>query len=221
MWSGRPLVNALLAIGLIAMHFSSPAAADRSVRIVAFGDSLTAGYQLAPQEAFPAQLETALRARGHKVEIVNAGVSGDTTAAGLERLAWAVPDGADAAIVELGANDALRGLDPAAARRNLHTIVARLKAMRLDVLLAGMTAPRNWGDAYVRSFDAIFPDLARQEGLLLYPFFLEGVALQPSLNLSDGLHPNARGVAVIVERILPAVEQLIARVAARRKGGTG
>ena len=217
-WRGR-IVNALFAMGLIAMTFFAPAwAADLPIRIVAFGDSLTAGYQLAPEEAFPAQLERALRARGHKVEIINAGVSGDTTAAGLARFEWAVPDGAEAAIVELGANDALRGLDPAAARRNLQAIVTRLKAKGADVLLAGMTAPRNWGDAYVAAFDAIFPELAKKEGLLLYPFFLEGVALQPTLNLADGLHPNAHGVAEIVRNILPSVEQLIARVTARRNG---
>jgi acyl-CoA thioesterase-1 len=190
------------------------------VRIVVFGDSLVAGFQLKESDAFPAQLERALKARGHVVEVVNAGVSGDTTASGLERLAWTVPERTDAVIVELGANDALRGLDPARAKENLDKIVAALKARSAEVLLAGMLAPRNMGAEYTRAFDAIYPALAGKHGVLLYPFFLDGVALDGNLNLGDGMHPNARGVAEIVRRILPTVEELIARVRARQAAGS-
>lgn len=191
----------------------------RPLRIAAFGDSLTAGFNLPAPDAFPAQLERALKARGHAVEVINAGVSGDTTAAALERFDWAIPDDADAAIVELGANDALRGQPPEQARRNLDTILGRLKAKAVEVLVAGIPAPRNWGDDYVRAFDPMFADLAGKHGALLYPFFLDGVALKPELSLPDGLHPNAKGVAVIVERILPKVEELVARAKARRAAG--
>ena len=179
------------------------------VRIVAFGDSLTAGYRLAPGEAFPVKLEKALRAKGLAVEIANAGVSGDTTAAGLERLDWAIPDGTEIVILELGANDALRGLDPAIARRNLEAIVKRITAKGARILLTGMHAPRNWGDDYVKRFDTIYPELAKAHNLALYPFFLEGVALRPDLNLDDGLHPNAKGVDEIVQRIAPMVERMV------------
>lgn len=191
------------------------AQAASPVRIVAFGDSLTAGFRLASGDSFPVQLERALAARGYQVEVVNAGVSGDTTQAGLERLAWAVPEGTPAVIVELGANDALRGLPPAQARRNLDAILERLARSGARVLLAGMKAPRNWGDAYSNEFDRIFPELAQRHGAILYPFFLDGVALRPELNLDDGLHPNGQGVAEIVRRILPAVEQLIAEAGSR------
>lgn len=191
----------------------------RSLRIVALGDSLTAGFRLPPAESFPAQLERALAARGHKVEVVNAGVSGDTTAAGLERLDWAVPDGTAAVIVELGANDALRGLPPAEARRNLDAILSRLTKSGARVLLAGMRAPGNWGPDYAAKFDPLFPELAAKHGAILYPFFLDGIALRPELNLDDGLHPNKDGVAEIVRRMLPSVEKLIADVRARQVGG--
>ncbi len=191
------------------------------LRIVVLGDSLVAGFQLKASDAFPAQLERALKARGHQVDIINAGVSGDTTAAGLERLQWAVPDRTDAVIVELGANDALLGLDPARARANLDKILTAVKAGGAEVLVAGMLAPRNLGEDYARKFDAIYPALAGKHGALLYPFFLDGVVLNPQLNLSDGMHPNPKGVAEIVRRILPAVEELIARVRARRAAGSG
>jgi acyl-CoA thioesterase-1 len=215
------IFNLLSVMSLMSAATTPAAASDRVVRIVAFGDSLTAGFGLAPNEAFPVQLERALRARGHRVEVINAGVSGDTTAGGLERFDWAVPEGADAAIVELGANDALRGLDPARARANLDQIVQRLKARGMDVLIAGMLAPRNWGDDYARAFDSIFPDLAQQHATLLYPFFLEGVAMRAEFNLGDGIHPTGAGVAEIVRRILPTVEQLIGRVEARRAAHKG
>jgi len=191
------------------------------LRLVVLGDSLVAGFEIKAADAFPAQLEQALKARGHKVEVINAGVSGDTTAAGLERLQWAVPDGTDAVIVELGANDALRALDPATARANLDKIVATVKASGAEVLLAGMMAPRNLGEDYARAFDGMYAALASKHGALLYPFFLDGVALDPKLNLSDGMHPNPRGVAEIVRRILPTVEDLIARARARRAAGSG
>jgi acyl-CoA thioesterase-1 len=190
------------------------------LRIVVLGDSLVAGLQLKTSDAFPAQLERALKARGHQVEVVNAGVSGDTTAAGLERLRWAVPEGTDAVIVELGANDALRGLDPARAKANLDSIIAAVKAGGAEVLVAGMLAPRNLGPDYARSFDAIFPALAAKHGTLLYPFFLDGVALDAQLNLGDGMHPNPKGVAEITRRILPLAEELIARVRARQAAGS-
>jgi acyl-CoA thioesterase-1 len=207
------LVNLLLAAGF------GPAVAEEAghaVRIVAFGDSLTAGYGLPPGDAFPAQLAEALEAKGVAAEIANAGVSGDTTAAGLARLDWAIPDGTDAVIVELGANDALRGIDPDETRRNLDAVLSRLKARNIEVLLAGMAAPKNWGEAYEARFATIFRDLAETHDVLLYPFFLDGVALDAKLNLGDGLHPTGAGVGVIVTRILPKVEQLIDRVKARR-----
>ena len=185
------------------------------LRIVVFGDSLVAGFGIRPSDAFPAQLERALKAKGHAVEIINAGVSGDTTAGGLERMAWAVPESTDAVILELGANDALRGLDPARAKANLDKIITKLKAGGAEVLLAGMLAPRNLGRDYMRAFDAIYPELAKKHGLILYPFFLEGVALDAKLNLDDGIHPNGRGVAEIVA-ILPQVEELIERVEQQR-----
>lgn len=188
------------------------AASDRPLRIVAFGDSLTAGYGLPQNAAFPVVLERALKARGHKVEIVNAGVSGDTASGGLERLDWSVPDGTDGVILELGANDMLRGLDPAATRRSLDVIVTRLKGRGIPVLLAGMYASRNMGPDYVQRFDAIYRDLAGKHGLMLYPFFLEGVAGQRQLNLPDGIHPTAKGVEAIVEGILPSVEAFLARL---------
>jgi acyl-CoA thioesterase I len=198
------------------MSTPSRAQSPTPIRIVAFGDSLTAGFNLSPGDAFPAQLEKALKAKGHAVEVINAGVSGDTTGAALERFDWAIPDGVEAAIVELGANDGLRGQPPEQAKKNLDTILARLKAKNIEVLLAGIPAPRNWGDAYAKAFDPMFTDLATRHGALLYPFFLDGVALKPELSLPDGLHPNAKGVAIIVERILPKVDELIERVRSKR-----
>jgi acyl-CoA thioesterase-1 len=191
-------------------------AADAPVRIVALGDSLTAGFGIAREAAFPARLEAALKARGHAVQIVNAGVSGDTASGGLARLDWSVPDGTDAVIVELGANDALRGIDPAVTRAALRQILQRLDGRRIAVLLAGMQAPPNMGADYVRAFDAIFPDLAAAHDVVFYPFFLDGVAADRALNQPDGLHPTPAGIDAIVRRILPKAEELIARVKARR-----
>ncbi len=200
---------------------TSTSRATQPIRVVAFGDSLTAGYRLRPDQAFPAKLQRALVAKGHRVEVTNAGVSGDTTAAGLERLDWAIPAGTDVVIIELGANDALRGIKPATTRRNLEQIIRRVRAKGAKILLAGMVAPRNWGEAYARQFDAIFPELARRYGLAFYPFFLQGVALKPELNLDDGLHPNGRGVDVVVRSILPKVEQLVAEVKADKRQRAG
>ena len=188
------------------------AAAARPVKIVALGDSLTAGLGLAAQAAFPKRLELALNAKGAAVEIVNAGVSGDTASDGLARLDWAIPDGTDAAIVELGANDMLRGIDPKITRTALTTIVRRLEDRHIAVLLAGMRSAPNMGSDYAGAFDALFPELASSFDLVFYPFFLDGVSADRSLNQPDGLHPNAAGVDVIVARMLPTVEKLVARV---------
>jgi acyl-CoA thioesterase I len=205
----------------LALLLSVPAAAADTVRIVALGDSLTAGYGLEAQDSFPAVLEAELRARGHEVEVVNAGVSGDTTRGGLERLDWAVADDTDAVIVELGANDALRGIEPGATKANLDTILGQLVERDLPVLLAGMQAPPNLGDDYAAAFNAIFPDLAERHGVLLYPFFLEGVAAERQLNQPDGMHPNEAGVREIVARMIEPVEALIAQARGEPAGTTG
>ncbi len=190
-------------------------AAERTIKIVALGDSLTAGYQLPAQDAFPVQLERALKAKGFAVDVANAGVSGDTSSGGLSRLDWSVPDGTDAVILELGANDMLRAVDPKVTREALTEIVRRLKARGIEVLLCGMLAPRNLGPDYTRAFDSIYPDLAKANGLLLYPFFLDGIATDAKLNQSDGLHPTTAGVSKIVQGILPKAEELVARVRAK------
>jgi acyl-CoA thioesterase-1 len=186
------------------------------VAIVALGDSLTAGFGLDPGQSFPEQLQAALRKQGRDVTVANAGVSGDTSTDGLARLEWSVPAEAEIVIVELGANDALRGFDPALTRKTLSEIVAKLKGRNQAVLLAGMLAPRNLGDEYANAFDAIFPDLAAEYGVPLYPFFLEGVAGDAKLNQADGMHPTADGVARIVSGIMPDVEKLISAAEANR-----
>ena len=208
-------VQCLAAVLLMALVWAGAAdgpAADRPVKIVVLGDSLSAGYGLPADAAFPAKLAKALTAKGIAVEVANAGVSGDTASGGLERLDWSVPEGTDAVIVELGANDALRGIDPKVTKAALEGILTKLRDRHVSVLLAGMQAPRNMGPDYVRSFDAIYPALASAYPVVFYPFFLDGVATDPKLNQGDGLHPNAAGVDVIVARILPRVEELIARV---------
>jgi acyl-CoA thioesterase-1 len=205
-------------LALLALLCAPSASATEPLRIVAFGDSLMAGYGLARADAFPAKLEAALKAKGHDVRIANAGVSGDTASAGLARLDWSVPSGTDAVILELGANDALRGVDPAVTRKSLDAIIRRLKERRIEILLAGMQAPPNLGAKYAGDFDRIFPDLAKAHDLPLYPFFLDGVATEAKLNQRDGVHPTAEGIDRIVVRILPAVEQLIARARANRRG---
>ena len=183
--------------------------------IVAFGDSLTAGLGLPQDQAFPAQLQAALKARGTEARVVNAGVSGDTAAAGLARLDWALPDDASAVIIELGGNDALLGVPPAGTKEALEKIIDKVQARGLPILLAGMEAPRNMGADYVDQFRAIYADLASRYDLIFYPFFLEGAALNDDLMQEDGIHPNAKGVAVIVENMLPKVEELLAQVKAK------
>lgn len=205
-----PSVAALLAAFTLAAPVAAQQPADGPVRIVALGDSLTAGYGLGPGEGFAPRLEAALKAKGVDAVVVDAGVSGDTTAGGLARLDWSVGPDADAVIVELGANDMLRGVDPAATAKNLDAIVGRLRARGLPVLVAGMRAAPNLGENYARAFDALFPAVAEKHGASLYPFFLDGVAADAALNLPDGLHPTAAGIDVIVARILPAVEALAA-----------
>ncbi len=182
-----------------------------ATRIVALGDSLTAGYGLKPRDAFPARLQAALAAHGVAAQVINAGVSGDTTAGGLRRLDWVLAERPDAVIVELGANDGRRGIDPRTTYANLDAILERLGAERVTVLLTGMYAPPNLGRDYGAQFNGVFPTLAKRHGVDLYPVFLDGVALRPSLNQPDGVHPNAKGVAVIVERMLPYVKRLVAR----------
>ena len=212
----RALAAGLSLVAACALIVAPASAApDRVIKLVALGDSLTAGYNLPQAAAFPTVLEAALKARGHKVEIANAGVSGDTATGGLDRLDWSIPDGTDGVILELGANDMLRGTDPDVTRRALETILTRLKERKIPVLLAGMYAARNLGPDYTRRFDAIYPDLARTYGLALYPFFLDGVAGQSKLSLPDGMHPSAEGVKVMVERVLPTVETFLGSIAGR------
>jgi acyl-CoA thioesterase I len=188
------------------------AAAARTLRLVAFGDSLTAGYGLSPGKAFPDRLEAALRAKGWDVKVVNAGVSGDTAADGLARYDWSVPQDADALIVELGANDMLRGMKPKATKTTLAAILEKARAAHLPVLLAGMRAAPNLGGEYAGEFAAIYSDLAKTYDVSLYPFFLDGVAGDPKLNQPDGLHPNHDGVEIIVQEILAPVEALLKQV---------
>ena len=195
---------------------SAERAPDRAVRIVALGDSLTAGLGLPANAAFPARLETALKAKGLSVEIINAGVSGDTASRGLGRLDWSVPEGTDAVIVELGANDMLMGVDPKVTRNALTEIVRRLTGRGIAVLLAGMRPAPNLGADYGRTFESIYSELAAEYGLLFYPFFLDGVSADARLNQADGIHPTAAGVDQIVMRILPTVEELVAQVRRRR-----
>lgn len=189
--------------------------AAREVTLLALGDSLTAGYGLQPSDAFPVKLEAALRAKGHQVKVVNAGVSGDTALDGASRLDWALSEEVDAVIVELGANDALRGLPPSQAEQALDKLLARLAEKRLPVLLAGMRAPPNLGPEYQAAFNGMYQRLAGKHGTLLYPFFLDGVAADTKLNQADGMHPNPAGVDVIVSRILPSVEELLKQVQPR------
>lgn len=200
-----------LVVVLIGVSMLSTAGLSqgRQVKLVVLGDSLSAGYMLPANAAFPAVLERALKAAGHNVVVANAGVSGDTATAGQQRLDWSVPDGTDGVIVELGANDMLRGIDPKVTRAALEDIVKRLQARRIPVLLAGMRAAPNLGPDYVDAFESIYRDLAATHGVPLYPFFLEGIAGERGLNLQDGLHPTAEGVEAIVRRILPAVEAFV------------
>lgn len=215
-----PGIATALVLGLMVGNAPTPTrAAPPPLTLVALGDSLTAGYGLSKDDAFPAKLETALQAKGLAVRVVNAGVSGDTTAGGRSRLAWALGDKPDAVLLELGANDALRGLSTEAAYDNLAAILKVLGEKKIPVLLAGMRAPPNLGDDYGQSFEAIYRRLNDAFDVVFYPFFLDGTAAHPALNQDDGMHPNAAGVDVIVANILPAVEALLARVRARSANG--
>lgn len=204
-----PILWALLLVGLPLFPLSPAYASEQVHRLVILGDSLTAGYGLMEKEAFPARLEAYLRKLGYAVEVEGAGVSGDTTAGGLARLDWSVGKDADAVIVELGGNDALRGLSPALTQENLRKIVHQLSARGVPVLLAGMWAPPNMGRDYADAFNAVFPTVAEEYDVPLYPFFLDGVAADPRLNQADMIHPNAAGVEIIVERIAPYVIALL------------
>jgi acyl-CoA thioesterase-1 len=195
-------VNSLLLVLLVAVVAQAQTV---PVKLAILGDSLTAGYGVKPAEAIPARLEAALKAQGRAVAVLNHGVSGDTTAGGLDRLDWMMGDRPDIVLVELGANDALRAIDPATTERNLDAILVRLKAANVTVWLAGMLAPRNLGPTYTTAFDGLYPRLASKHGVPLYPFILDGVAQNASLNQADGIHPNPRGVDVVVERLLPFV----------------
>lgn len=208
-------IAAVCSAALIAGIPVSAARAEPPLKIVALGDSLTAGLGLPERESFVARLQAALAAKGIAADIANAGVSGDTAADGLARLDWSVPPGTDAVIVELGANDMLRGLNPQVTRSAIDAILRRLTARRIAVLLCGMRAAPNLGSAYGQDFERIYAELAAKYGVLLYPFFLDGVAADLALSQPDGLHPNAAGVGVIVDRILPKVEELIARARAQ------
>jgi acyl-CoA thioesterase I len=205
------LIVALIAsLALVPLH--RIAASPSALVIVALGDSLTAGLGLPQDQSFPAQLEAALKARGTAATVVNAGVSGDTAAAALQRLDWALPDNASAVIIELGGNDALQGVPPQGTKAALAKIIEKVQARGLPILLAGMEAPPNMGKDYIDAFRAIYADLAQRYGVVFYPFFLDGAALHDDLLQGDGIHPNAEGVAVIVERMLPKVDELLAKV---------
>ncbi len=210
------LVLGLLFAGTLSRE--EPALAQASatpsapLKVVVLGDSLSAGHGLSASDAFPAKLQKALKARGIIIDMTNAGVSGDTSSGGRDRLDWSVPEGTQAVIVELGANDALRGIDPAVTRAALSDILSKLKARGIAVLLCGMVAPPNYGRDFAARFNSIYPELAKSFGVRLYPFFLEGVAADAKLNQSDGMHPTAEGIDVIVTKILPTVEAFLGSI---------
>ncbi|MES2471212.1 MAG: arylesterase [Pseudomonadota bacterium] len=202
------LIFKLISTVLLLIMATAGQAGAKPVKILALGTSLTQGYGLPPGTEFTVQLQVALKQAGIDAVVINAGVSGDTSAGGLSRLDWSLADKPDVAVIELGSNDMLRGLPPAQTEKNLRAILTRLQAARVKVLLTGMKAQRNLGADYVKSFDGIYPRLAKEYGLLFYPFMLDGVALQPKLNQADGIHPNPKGVKVIVARMLPLVKKL-------------
>lgn len=211
----RVLIMALMTAA--AVFAPVPAAAsDKPIKMVVLGDSLSAGLGLTATAAFPARLQKALNDKGIKVDMTNAGVSGDTSSGGRDRLDWSVPDGTEAVIVELGANDALRGIDPAVTRAALTEILTRLKARKIAVFLCGMLAPPNYGSEYADRFNAIYPELSKSFGVPLYPFFLEGVAADAKLNQADGIHPTAEGIDVIVKNMLPMVEAFLGTISGQR-----
>jgi acyl-CoA thioesterase I len=212
----------MLVLGLIllapgtALAQATAAPETKPVKVVVLGDSLSAGLGLSASAAFPARLQKALQSKGIAVDMINAGVSGDTSSGGRDRLDWSVPEGTEAVILELGANDALRGVDPKVTRSALTDILTRLKARNIAVLLCGMYAPPNYGSDYAARFNAIYPDLAASFGVPLYPFFLEGVATEAKLNQADGLHPTAEGVDAIVKNILPTVQAFLSAISGQR-----
>ncbi|MCC8938005.1 MULTISPECIES: arylesterase [Bradyrhizobium] len=206
----------VLLMGLMTAANAQTADPAKPIKMVVLGDSLSAGFGLPAGAAFPVRLQKALEAKGIKVDMINAGVSGDTSSGGRERLDWSVPDGTSVVILELGANDALRGTDPAVTRAALSDIITKLKARNIAVLLCGMLAPPNYGTEYAAKFNAIYPDLAKAFGVPLYPFFLDGVAADAKLNQADGMHPTAEGVDIVVKNILPTVEALLGSLSAQR-----
>lgn len=205
----------VISCALLAAPFAQ--AQDKPVQLVGFGDSLMAGYQLPPTDSYTAQLETALKAKNVNVTITNAGVSGDTTSGGLARAEWSVPDGTDGVILELGANDALRGVSPDETEKNLDAIITGLQKRNIPVLLIGILAPPNMGGDFGKRFNEIYPRLAKKHGLPLYPFFLDGVVMDQSLQLEDRMHPNTKGIAVMVEKTLPTVEDFVKAIGNRKK----
>ncbi|UPK30811.1 arylesterase [Bradyrhizobium sp. 195] len=209
------LMLALMTIATSVSAQAQPAA--KPIKLVVLGDSLSAGLGLAAQEAFPQKLQKALEAKGIAVDMTNAGVSGDTTSGGRDRLDWSVPDGTEGVIVELGANDALRGIDPDLTRAALTDIIQRLKARKIPVMLCGMLAPPNYGADYAARFNSIYPELAKKFDVPLYPFFLDAVAADAKLNQADGIHPTAAGVDIIVGNIMPTVEAFIGTIAGQRR----
>ncbi|WP_369726573.1 arylesterase [Bradyrhizobium sp. LLZ17] len=209
------LMLALMTVANMPSAQAQPAA--KPIKLVVLGDSLSAGLGLPAQEAFPAKLQKALQAKGIAVDMTNAGVSGDTASGGRDRLDWSVPDGTDGVIVELGANDALRGIDPDLTRAALTDVVARLKARKISVMLCGMLAPPNYGADYAARFNSIYPDLAKKFDVPLYPFFLDGVAADAKLNQADGIHPTAAGVDIIVNNMMPSVEAFLGTINEQRR----
>jgi acyl-CoA thioesterase I len=219
----RVLIVALMTAGLVLAQAppqaqaQAPATASaKPVKMVVLGDSLSAGLGLSASAAFPARLQKALSDKGIKVDMINAGVSGDTSSGGRDRLDWSIPEGTEAVILELGANDALRGIDPAVTRAALSDILTQLKARKIAVLICGMLAPPNYGPEYAARFNAIYPELSKSFGVPLYPFFLEGVAAEAKLNQPDGLHPTAEGIDVIVKNMLPMVEAFLGTISGQR-----
>ncbi|KRR28909.1 arylesterase [Bradyrhizobium retamae] len=212
----RVLIVALMTAGPVLAQTQAPATPVKPIKMVVLGDSLSAGLGLSAPAAFPARLQKALSDKGINVDMINAGVSGDTTSGGRDRLDWSIPEGTEAVILELGANDALRGIDPAVTRAALSDILTRLKARKIAVLLCGMLAPPNYGSEYAARFNAIYPELSKSFGVPLYPFFLEGVASEAKLNQADGIHPTAEGVDIIVKNILPTVEAFIGTISGQR-----
>ena len=208
---------AVLMLALMTLAGPARAEATKPIKLVVLGDSLIAGLGLSAQDAFPAKLQKALQAKGIEVDMTNAGVSGDTSSGGRDRLDWSVPEGTEGVIVELGANDAMRGIDPDLTRAALADIVGRLKARKIAVMLCGMLAPPNFGADYGARFNSIYPDLAKQFDVPLYPFFLDGVAADAKLNQADGIHPTAEGVDIVVARMLPTVEAFLRTIGEQRR----